>query len=225
MPSTHTTRGWRILRFLRRKPTPAKVLGENLDGDEVRVAVTGDTAAALADAVTALSDCWTIKAVDKDGALIRKLEMDPRDPELAGENPEDDKPARAGSIISVDVPKLVDNIARNMREVASSSASQQANAFKEGFAAMTSVVNLCLEMLMRVDQRLEHAEIQAAVNTTGEEQQSTNQQLAMMAIQKALGAPGQPSPSNGSNGNGVPPQMLKALIEQLTTPGDDNGTG
>jgi hypothetical protein len=225
MPSTHTTRGWRILRFLKRKPTPAKVIGENLDGDEVRVAVTGDTAAALADAVTALSDCWTIKAVDKDGALIRKLEMDPRDPELAGENPEDDKPARAGSIISVDVPKLVDNIARNMREVASSSATQQANAFKEGFAAMTTVVNLCLEMLMRVDQRLEHAETQAIVNTTGDEQ-TNNQQLAMMALQKALGGmQSQPSPPNGSNGSGMSPQMLKALIEQLTTPGDDNGTG
>lgn len=231
MPSATSARGWRILRFIKRKPLPAKLVGESLDGDDVTVAVTGDNGAALSDAVSALDECWTIRALDKEGNTIRKLEMDPHDPELAAEAPEQPQSmaARSNTIISIDVPKLVDNIARNMREVAAASATQQSKAFSDGFAAMTSVVNLCLQMLIRVERKLADAEEHNSL--PGEDGRS---QLAMLALQKALGGgaptvPPQAAPSNG--GIHVTPAMINSLLEQFmssgtTAEGDgSNGAG
>lgn len=232
MPSATSARGWRILRFIKRKPLPAKLVGESLDGDDVTVAVTGDNGAALSDAVSALDECWTIRALDKDGNTIRKLEMDPHDPELAAEAPDQALASaqRSNTIISIDVPKLVDNIARNMREVAAASATQQSRAFSDGFAAMTSVVNLCLQMLIRVERRLADAEEHNSNLPAGEDSRS---QLAMLALQKALGggAPTTP-PQAGSNGGiHITPAMINSLLEQFmssgaTTEGDgSNGAG
>lgn len=204
---------------------PFRFVGETLAGEEIKVAVTGESPAALTDAVTALDDCWTVRAFDKDGNLIRKLELDPHDPELATDLEDQEQKPRPGAIISIDVPKLVDNIARNMREVAASSASQQANAFKEGFAAMTSVVNLCLEMLLRVDRRLEQAEDRVVEPPAHDDRQS----LAMMALQRALGgAPAGQTPPPGSNGGGhISPEIIQSLLSQLGgTQGDEtDGTG
>lgn len=226
MPSAHNAREYRLLRWIRRAPLPAKLVGETLTGEEVRVAVTGDSKAAFADAVTSLDECWRIVALDKDGNQIRKFEVDRNEREREAE--EDESRQRPGQLISIDVPKLVDNIARNMREVATTSANQQALAFKEGFGAMTQVVNLCLTLLVRVDQRLEEAELTKG-NTTPSDERS---QLAMMALQKALGgsAPQPTPPANPGNGGGggfqLTPDMIQALVSQFTGgQGDDHGTG
>ncbi len=222
MPSATGPRGWRILRFLKRKPLPAKVIGESLDGDDVTVAITGDNGAAFSDAVSALDGCWTVKALDKEGNTIRKLEMDPHDPELAAEASERDgmtNAARSNTIISIDVPKLVDNIARNMREVAAAAATQQSKAFSDGFAAMTSVVNLCLQMLVRVERRLEVAEERTELNSPTD---GGRNQLAMLALQKALGGdatPQQPQAAGSNGGIHVTPAMINSLLEQFMTPG------
>lgn len=215
MPSAKTPREYRILRFLRRKPMPAKVSGVTLDGEELKV-VVGEGAGAMSDTVSALVDCVKIMALDRDGNLIRRLDLEP------DEDLEDleDKPRR-GEVISIDVPKLVDNIARNMREVASSSASQQANAFKEGFSAMTSVVNLCLSLLVRVDRRLEEIEAQSVPAP------ADNQSLAMLALQKALGQQSAPTaPPNGGQQGGISlsPEIIQSLISQFGG-GDTNGSG
>ncbi len=231
MPSATSARGWRILRFLKRKPLPAKLVGESHDGDDVTVALTGDSSSAFSDAVTALDNCWTIRALDKDGNTIRKLEMDPQDPELAADAP--DQPssmaARSNTIISIDVPKLVDNIARNMREVAAAAASQQSKAFSEGFQAMTSVVNLCLQMLVRVERRLEVAEERTELAAPAD---GNRNQLVMLALQKALGGETTTQPQAGSNGGiHITPAMINSLLEQFmasgaTSEGDgSNGAG
>jgi hypothetical protein len=222
MPSAHTAREYRLLRWIRRRPLPAKLLGETLSGEEVKVVVTGESKAAFADAVTSLDECWRILALDKDGNQIRKFELDRTEREE-----EEEAAPRPGQIISIDVPKLVDNIARNMREVAITSANQQATAFKEGFAAMTQVVNLCLSLLVRVDQRLEQAEV-GTTTAPGDDRHS----LAMLAIQKALGgnttAP-PPAPTNGgATGFQLSPDMIQALVAQFSgnaQSGDDHGTG
>lgn len=227
-------RAWRIFRFIKRSPTPHRIQGETLDGEEVTVSISGTGSQQWTDVMSALGDCWTVKALDKDGAVMRVLEMDPSDPEFASESPERNNGASTNAIISVDVPKLVDNIARNMREVAAGAATQQANAFREGFQAMTSVVNLCLQMLVRVEQRLAiEQERSTDHQLTGDENRN---QLAMMALQKVLGggfAQPAPAPSNGGNGAGVTitPAMINQLLEQFMTPphgaeGDgSNGVG
>lgn len=225
MPSAHNAREYRLLRWIRRAPLPAKLVGETLTGEEVRVAVTGDSKAAFADAVTSLDECWRIVALDKEGNQIRKFECDRQERER--EQDEEESRQRPGQLISIDVPKLVDNIARNMREVATTSANQQALAFKEGFSAMTQVVNLCLGLLVRVDQRLEESEVQKGITTPTDDRQ----QLAMLAIQKALGgstAPATPqaAPTNGGGGIHLSTEMIQALIGQFSgQPGDDHGSG
>jgi len=227
-------RDWRILRFLKRAPRPAKLVGELDDGEEMTVAVNskpGNAGAVLwLDAVAALHPCVKITALDKDGAILRVLPLDPNDPELEAEAQREESRAERNTrgrvsvpIISVDVPKLVDNIARNMKEASISGATHQANAFKEGFAAMTSVVNLCLTILMRVDARLEQAEASAGTVVETPGQPSMRDQMVMMALQKAMG--GGPVPAQGIT---LDPNMIASIVaqfQQQTPSSESNGHG
>jgi len=213
-------RNVRLLRWLKRKPMPHRLVGETVDGDEVKAAVSATGPAQWADVVGVLRACVKIQALDKDDQVLRQLDLDPDDPELRAETETEAalsgvaRGAASVPIISVDIPRLVDNIARNMREVASESARQQSGAFKEGFSAMVSVVNVCLGLLVRVEQRLAEVEDQAAAaseeNEAGGPQ--TREQLAQMALQRALGGNGA-APTNGG-GTFNPADLLK-LVQSL----------
>jgi hypothetical protein len=209
-------RNRRLLHWLKRKPMPARIVGETLDGDEVKAAVSQTGPAQWADLVGVLRACIKVQALDKDDQVLRVLELDPDDPELRAETETEaavSAIARGGAavpIISVDIPRLVDNIARNMREVASESARQQSGAFKEGFQAMVSVVNVCLGLLVRVENRLaevEDAQQQHDDEPTGPQ---TREQLASMALQRAMGGGG---PTNG--GGKFDPSDLLKLVQSL----------
>jgi hypothetical protein len=222
-------RNRRLLKWLRRKPQPAVVVGETIDGDEKRavVSLTGPTQ--WSDVVSVVRSCVHFDALDDKGATLRSLDLDPDDPELRAEVEGERARAQAappvpGSvpIISVDIPRLVDNLARNMREVASESARQQAGAFRSGFEAMTSVVNLCLGLLVRLEQRMADVEDEndaARVAAEQQQQQQTSgqptsrEQLIQLALQKAM-----------SGGNGGGPmnqagllQLLAGLQQQMQT--------
>lgn len=216
-------RNVRLLRWLKRKPMPARLVGETVDGDEVKAAVSATGPAQWTDLVGVLRSCVKVQALDKDDQVLRQLDLDPDDPELLAETETEAavrSMARGGSasvpIISVDIPRLVDNIARNMREVASESARQQSGAFKEGFQAMVSVVNVCLGLLVRVENRL--AEVEDAQQQEDEPSgPQTREQLASMALQRAMGGGG---PTNGG-GKFDPTELLKlvqSLQQQQTQP-------
>jgi hypothetical protein len=231
MPSAHTAREYRILRWIRKKPLPHRVVGETLAGEEISVAVNAESRGALSDAVESLSECVELVAKDKDGNLVRRLALGAEDLE-----PVEEETGTVGSFVGTDIPKLVDSIAKNMREVAVESANMQAGAFKEGFASMTEVVKLCLELLGRVDRRLQEAEARAGDSPTDH-----NSQLAMLALQRAFGGLGLPAPTGaphgaipqpGSNGGAVgfqiTPEMIQALVKGLSGmggEGDDHGSG
>lgn len=212
-------RNQRLLKWLRRKPVPHTVVGETEDGDEKRavVSLTGPTI--WTDVLSVVRDCVHIEAHDKEGNALRVLELEQDDPELQAENElaAAHRVAKAGSVplISVDIPKLVDNLARNMREVAAESAKQQAGAFKEGFAAMTSVVNLCLGLLVRVDDRMREVEAEAAERAQPIEAAPGDErkQMAMMALQKVMGGGG-----NGTPAGGVDMGKLMQLLQTLQQP-------
>jgi hypothetical protein len=199
---------------------PAIVVGETADGEERRcvVSLTGPTV--WSDVISVVRACVHLEAHDKEGQVLRALDLELDDPELQAENESEGTHARAvqlaGSVplISVDIPRLVDNLAKNMREVASEAARQQAGAFKEGFNAMTSVVNLCLGLLMRMDQRMADVEEQTAhrePQVTAPPDQRT--QMAMLALQSALsGGGGNGAPANGG---GLDMGQLMALVQQF----------
>lgn len=211
-------RNRRLLHWLKRKPMPARIVGETLDGDEVKAAVSQTGPAQWADLVGVLRSCIKVQALDKDDQVLRVLELDPDDPELRAETETEaavqaiSRGGAAVPIISVDIPRLVDNIARNMREVASESARQQSGAFKEGFQAMVSVVNVCLGLLVRVENRLAEVEDaqQEQEEPTGPQ---TREQLASMALQRAMGGGG--TPTNGANGAKFDPSELLKLVASL----------
>ena len=221
-------RNQKIMKWLRRKPTPALVVGETVDGEERRavVSLTGPTI--WADVISVVRPCIRLEAKDKDGNTLRALELDPDEPELQAEaESEAEEHMRRGGysnavpLISVDIPKLVDNLARNMREVSAQAAAAQSNSFKEGFTAMTNVVNLCLNMLMRIEERLNDAEDRATqlqLQTQAPQAEPTDQrqQLAMMALQRAMGGAMGGAPSNGApNGGGFDMAKLMALFQTL----------
>lgn len=197
-------RSVRVLRWLRRKPVPAKVVGETIDGDEVTVTVTGSTPTQLRDVIGAVRDCVELQALDKEDQLLRRLPLhdEPAEPKPKAEH-------GAASVLSIDVPKLVDAIARNIREASSEAARQTALAHGAGFTAMTNVVNLALQLLGRLDARLREAEEEArTITTTGEEDEPTDtrQALMMQALQQAMG---------GGKPNGVPfdPAKLAQFLQ------------
>jgi hypothetical protein len=221
-------KGMRILKFLRRQPMPAKILGETPEGETVSCVIPKKpNTAAWTDAVRVLLECEKLKALDADDNSLRVLEFDPDDPALQAE--EETVKARARSkdhgsapIISVDVPRLVDNIAKNLKEVAVTAAGMQADAFKAGMAAMTAIMNTTLNMVVRLEERLSDAEEErdqarnealqlaaAATQTAAEPEGSERERMAMMALQKVIGGGGEMS------GLGLPAEQMSALGQLL----------
>lgn len=199
-------RNQRLLKWLRRKPVPHTVVGETADGEERKavVSLTGPTI--WADVLSVVRACVHLEAKDKDGATLRALDLELDDPELQAESELEARSsgAHAGSVplISVDIPRLVDNIARNIREASNEAARAQAGAFRDGFSAMTNVVNLCLNLLTRVDDRLaaaEEAERDRQNIPTTAEPADERKQLAMLALQKAMGGGNGAAPGAGMN--------------------------
>lgn len=221
-------RGVRLLRFLKRKPTPAKLLGETLDGDEVTCVINGTGPAQYTDAANVVKHCIKIQALDSKGDVLRVLTLDPDDHELRAEHETENaitSIAKHGSvpIISVDIPRLVDNIARNMRDVAREASQQNAAAHREGFTAMVSVVNIALNLLVGVEQRLANAEEALATRepAAGDDPEQDRVQMAMRALQSAMGGK-----SNGNGGAPWDPAKLLGLVQSLQNaqPGSgDNG--
>lgn len=213
-------KGMRILKWLRRKPQPFKVIGETDEGEEVTCALgTGKSMRPWTDAVRVLIDCVHLTAVNEAGETIRVLPFADDDPTLQTEDERaesrDAKQSANGSVplISIDVPKLVDNIARNIRDAVRESASMQSEAHTAGFTAMVSVVNLALGLLVRLDQRLEvaqtDAETAAAAAAANQLPPGDNRdQLAMMALQKVLGGGGA-----AMQGLNIDPTQMQALGE------------
>lgn len=231
IPDIRTSpRNVRLLRWLKRKPMPARLVGETVDGDEVKAAVSATGPAQWTDLVGVLRSCVKVQALDKDDQVLRQLDLDPDDPELLAET-ETEAAVRGMArgnaasvpIISVDIPRLVDNIARNMREVASESARQQSGAFKEGFQAMVSVVNVCLGLLVRVENRLAEVEDAAAAQQNDDDgAPQTREQLAQMALQRALAGNGG-APTNG--GGKFDPSDLLKLVASLQQQQPNGGGG
>lgn len=218
-------RNAKILKWLRRKPVPVVVVGETADGDELRAVVSATGSTTWSDVLSVVRPCVHLEAHDKDGQVLRALDIDTDDPELRAESELEAAQHQAAQlpgsvpIISVDIPRLVDNLARNMREVASESARQQASAFSAGFEAMTNVVNLCLQLLTRVDQRLADVEDRSIPPEPEQAPVPTQrEQLALMALQQAMG---------GNNGAAPPaagldlPSLLRMLQQQGQTPEGD----
>jgi hypothetical protein len=205
-----------LLKWLRRKPCPHTVVGETEDGEERKavVSLTGPTI--WADVLGIVRACTHLECRDKEGNTLRVLDLDADDPELRAENELEAVQRTIGQhgsvpLISVDIPRLVDNLARNMREVAAEAAKQQAGAFKEGFAAMTSVVNLCLGLLVRVDERMAQVEHDAQQTTVEATPTDPRQQMAMLALQKAIGG-GNGAPTNGG---GINMAQILQLVQQF----------
>lgn len=215
-------KGMRLLKWLRRKPQPFKVVGETDDGEEITCALgTGKTMRPWTDAVRVLIECTKVTALNEAGDTIRVMEFDEEtDPTLIAENERAESRGGAplaGSVplISLDVPKLVDNIARNIREAVAETAGQQTRAYDAGFKAMVSVVNLALGLLVRLDQRLEV--VQESADAASHSQQlpppgDNRDQLVLMALQKAMGGQQQEGASGGGGLN-ISPEHMSALAE------------
>jgi heme exporter protein D len=208
-----SARSVRLLRWLRREPLPAKVVGETDDGDETSCAVAGKSTKQLHDVISVVRGCTEFKALDKDGNELRRLTLDPSDPELRAEAEAAAVKSLAAAgggngsvpIISVDLPKLVDNIARNIREASSEAARQSAHAHRGGYDAMISVVNVALNLLVGVENRLQSLQDEQQRQQRHQQQgepdpAAKRQELAMLALQKAVGGNGS---SNGNGGGGV----------------------
>lgn len=216
----------RILRWLRRKPLPAKVVGDTDDEGEVTCTVAGASTTELHDVISVVRDCCELRALDKEGNELRRLKLDANDPELRAEK-EVEAAVRSGSqnsvpIISVDVPKLVDSIARNIREAVNEATRNNTLAHRGGFDAMVAVMNVALNLLVGIEQRYMNAE-QAllARNTQPAEEEDPKRKMAMMAFQQAMAGG-----SNGSGG-GFDPTKLMAFMQQMreaAPEGEQNGS-
>ena len=89
---------------------------------------------------------------------------------------------------------------------------------------MVSVVNVCLNLVVRIENRLAEAEEQAAAAAAAQQEEGsgtpTREQLAQMALQRALGG------GNGAAaGNFNPADLLRFVqsLQQQQTPQGGGG--
>jgi len=232
-----SARSVRTLRWLRRKPLPAKVVGETAEGEECTCVVSGGSTQELHDVISVVGKCDLLKALDEKGNSLRTLTLDPTDPELRAESEAAGLVRAAASagngsvpIISVDLPKLVDNIARNIREAAAEAARQNAHAHREGYGAMVSVVNVALNLLAGVETRLnalqEHQQRQQMQGPDPNDPTTQRNSMAMMALQKVMGGNGNGSSNGGNGSGGFDPMKLMQFMQTLkdAPSGDENAS-
>lgn len=212
-----SARNVRILRWLRRKPALAKVVGDTDTEDEVTCVVAGQATQELHDVISVVRDCVELRGLDDKGNELRRLKLDANDPELRAEREVAAAVSNSNQnsvpIISVDVPKLVDSIARNIREAVSEATRNNSNAHRSGFEAMTAVMNIALNLLVGIEQRYLNAEEALAARTTAasgdpNDPEAQKRQMAMLAFQKVMGG-------NGANGAGFDPAKLMAFMQQM----------
>lgn len=223
-------RARKIVAWLRRVPVPYQIRCEHdAKEDKVIQVIPEQGRPKWTDICEAALAYDHLVGLDKSGAVLRELPLDPDDPDIRKQAVIDSQVAESKAaaalpgrepIISIDVPKLVEAIASNMKDVAKESASMQANAFQGGFEAMVSVVNLCLGLLTRMDRRLEdvedaHAELQDnrdALTVAGTEQPQDRNELAIAAMLQHLGGN---KPGSNGKGNEVDPVLALKLGEIL----------
>lgn len=155
-------------------------------------------------------DCNRVEVHSDEGEVIRSLDL----PDVEQRQFERSSQGGTTPLISVDVPRLVDNIAKNMRDVAKEAAAAQATAFQAGFTAMTNVVNLCIGMLNRVDARLEQLEENRepeVIEVESAPEGADRGELARIALLQALGGGG----LGGGGQNGVNLEQLGKLEELM----------
>lgn len=222
-----------ILRWLRRKPLPAKVIGLSADEDEVSCVVAGSTTPELHDVVSVVRHCVELTALDDKGNKLRVLTLDASDPEIRAER-EVAAAVSSGQgsvpIISVDVPKLVDSIARNIREAVSEATRNNSNAHRGGFEAMVAVMNIALNLLVGIEQRYANAEEALAARLQQQQaggdgdEDDPKRKLAMAALQQAMAGNG-----GANGGGGMDPIKLMQFMKSMQNgggdaPGDANGS-
>lgn len=216
-------RAKKIIQWLRKSPVPEKLLATDGEGEECTVVVKrGEHPIHWKDVTGAVLHCETLRAIDEHGQILRTLELDPDDPRLTVEDQTRQARAELATpgrepIISVDVPMLVRSIAEAMKDVAKTAAIQQAEAHASGMNAMVQVVNLCLGVMQRIDERLEDREerteeLLAAremklLETTAEP--STRDQLLQAAMAKVF-------QGEGAGTNGASTGVDAAKVAQLT---------
>lgn len=185
MEQWRTPRGRKIYTFLRKDPKAAKVRAFNEDREPWLVLVTTPK-----EVCAAVIDADRLEALDASGTTLRVLDISEDEPDQAT--------PRSSDLLAVDVPRLIDNIGRNMRELVAESSKMQSQAYKSGFDAMTDVVKLCIDMLQRVDQRLEEAELREPQVVVQQDEAPAGaderNELAKLAIMRALGQGGPPPP-------------------------------
>lgn len=229
-----SARNLRILRWLRRSPPLAKVIGNTDEDDEVTCVVAGSKTQELHDVISVVRECTSLRGVDDKGNELRRLNLPADDPELRAER-EVAAAVSSGThnsvpIISVDVPKLVDSIARNIREAVSEATRNNSSAHRGGFDAMVAVMNIALNLLVGIEQRYANAEqalaqraADAAAGGAGDD--DPKRKLAMAAFERAMGGGG------GNNGSGgMDPIKLMAFMKEMqnagvaTPDGEQNGS-
>lgn len=226
-------RNRRILAWLRRKPELAKVVGNADDENEVTCAVAGPTTQELHDVISVVRECEELRGFDAKGVELRRLKLDANDPELRVER-EVAAAVSSGTqnsvpIISVDVPKLVDSIARNIREAVSEATRNNTHAHRGGFEAMVAVMNVALNLLVGIEQRYAQAadlleQQRNALPPSGDpnDPEAQKRQMAMMAFQKVMGGNG----AAGNGAGGFDPTKLMAFLQSMQGQqgGDENAS-
>ncbi|HUL81662.1 MAG TPA: hypothetical protein VL131_05945 [Gammaproteobacteria bacterium] len=226
-----TPKGRRLYSWLRRSPPLVRVVAVDEAEQEITVSLErreGQGSPKWKDAIGALYDCVKMRGLNAAGEVVRTLSFDPdADPALATriDSHEAMNAARqharetGSTLIAVDVPKLVESIAKNMQEVAKTAAEQNSAAFAKGFEAMTDVVQLCIGMLQRVDQRV--AELEESrpepPEPPAEPEGDARGQLAIDALIKSL-APGLGAASSGGV-NAAQAAQIQALLGQFLSGG------
>lgn len=236
MPTSKTTatnwaklkespRDWRCVRWLRKKPIPTLIKGEDDEGEEITVRLVSKSGERpkWADAARALHRCSRLTAYDDDGAILRTLEHDDdHDPELRAEV-QRETARETGAVpygsplLAIDVPRLVKEIAESMQRVSVGAAEQQARAHAEAFKQMGNVLNVAMNLLVRLERQLEAVEERHAAATDDDEEEPTDEKtaLAMAAIQKVLGGGSSLALPNGAGGVDLGALMKNVTPEQV----------
>ena len=218
----------RIVAWAKREPFPHTIVGKAEGEEDVRH-VLGSHKRAFADMGSALAYVSRVEAFDEKGNLLRALELDPTDVELARETePREAQRVHAKDqrmIIAVDVPRLVTNISEALGSAVKVALTEQARMISPALRAHEQLISLLLSLLNSMARNVAPTEATAAAPSSPIEaallRMVGGQLLTPAAAAPAPAAPGAPpaAPTNGhANGAPVDLSQLMTLLQTLGGP-------
>jgi hypothetical protein len=203
-----------VRRWLSRQPIPVTIKGEEPDGSERVVELNTHGRYRYSDAASALDGCVRLTACNKDGRVLRVLNLEPEggEAELSEQKEEKRKASELKEfrlMLATTIPEMVVQVLNASMQLGQAFAAAAIGGNQTAMQALASVVQLQGGINKQSISQI--LQLQKALADQGPAGGDPTDELALKLLTAQLG--GGAAPSNGGGGFQISPEMIQSFLQ------------